>query len=105
MITLTITPIEIPILASICETTGTGFFAARIKRYLKDTINSIPPLNPDSTAAIDIDDWVGIWLLSTLYMSEVNGPAAALMYKLEDVLATVNPVVQETTDPYIVINA
>jgi hypothetical protein len=104
MTTLTINVHEIPILASICESTGSGFFAARIRRYLRETINSIPVLSPDSTATISIDDWVAIWILSTLYMSEVSGPAAALMYKLEDVLATVNPVVQETTDPYIVIS-
>lgn len=104
MITITLTPHEIPVLASICESTGSGFFAIRIRRYLRDTINSIPVLAADSTASVNIDNWVGIWLLSTLYMSELNGPATSLVYKLEDSLNAIEPIPQETTDPYVIIS-
>jgi hypothetical protein len=104
MITLNLSAHEIPVVASIIESVGSGFFACRIRRYLRDTINSIPAMTNNSAASINIDDWVAIWLLSTLYMSEINGPAQSLLFKLEDSLNAVEPIFKETTDPMIVIS-
>lgn len=103
MITIPITIHEIPILATITESTGTGFFASRVRRYLRETINSIPILTEESVAYVNLDEWIAIWLLSTLYMSEVDGPSQSLMHKIEDGLVAAQQIPQETTDPYIIV--
>ncbi len=86
MIKIKITPEELPMIAMIIETVGQGLFASKIRRYLRDTIN-VTVVDSDNKFPIELDSWVALWVLSTLYLSQVDGPSASLMFKLEDALS------------------
>jgi hypothetical protein len=84
MYTIELTQEELPIVIAIIESVGTGMFTSKMKRYLKDVINNTHLEN--NIFLIRIQYWSAVYLLSTLYMSEVSGASASLMYKLEDSL-------------------
>jgi hypothetical protein len=84
MIKLELSKDELPIIATIIESAGAGLFVSKAKRYLKNVINVTVLVNDHFPIAID--RWIAIWLLSTLYSTEVLGPSQSLMNKLEDAL-------------------
>lgn len=94
MVKLRLIPEELPVIATIIEGTGRGLFSAKIKRYLKQVIDATSQ-DKDGLFPIEIDDWVAIWLLSTLYASETDGAASKLMFGIEDAM----------DHPLMVINA